>query len=89
LAGKLVSKKMGRTLTQTKVNNEQEGGGYGYGFATSEMFGHSVFGHAGTWAGMNTDLLIVPDTGYTIVVLSNLDPPAAQQVSAYIASSLL
>ncbi len=33
---------------------------------------------------MNGDLRIYPKTGYVVVVLANLDPPAAQQVSEYL-----
>jgi hypothetical protein len=29
-------------------------------------------------------LRIYPQSGYVVVVLSNLDPPAAQQVSAFL-----
>jgi hypothetical protein len=37
---------------------------------------------------MNGDLQIFPQTGYVIVVLSNLDPPAASRISDFIANRL-
>lgn len=46
------------------------------------------FGHGGGAPGMNGDLEIYPQAGYVIVVLSNLDPPAASRVSDFIANRL-
>ena len=37
---------------------------------------------------MNGDLAFEPTGGYMIVVLSNLDPPAAQQVAGFILGRL-
>jgi hypothetical protein len=37
---------------------------------------------------MNGDLAFEPDGGYVVVVLSNLDPPAAGRVSAFILERL-
>ncbi len=37
---------------------------------------------------MNGDLAFEPNGGYVIVVLSNLDPPAAGQVAAFILNQL-
>jgi hypothetical protein len=37
---------------------------------------------------MNGDLAFEPNGGYVVVVLSNLDPPAAGRVSAFILSRL-
>jgi hypothetical protein len=33
---------------------------------------------------MNGDLRIYPKSGYVVVVLSNLDPPAAQLASSFV-----
>lgn len=41
-------------------------------------------GHCGDAPGMNGDLRIYPQAGYVVAVPSNLDPPAAQQVSAFL-----
>jgi hypothetical protein len=37
----------------------------------------------GSTPGMNGDLKIDPGTGYVMVVLSNLDPPAATDIPAF------
>jgi hypothetical protein len=42
------------------------------------------FGHGGTWPGVSALFEIVPDGNYTIVVLSNLDMPAADRVTTRI-----
>jgi hypothetical protein len=33
---------------------------------------------------MNGDLRIYPKSGYVVVVLANLDPPAAQRIADYL-----
>lgn len=45
-------------------------------------------GHAGGAPGQNGELLHFLESGYTIVVLANRDPPAAQSVAAFIAKRL-
>ena len=62
------------------------GGGrmYAYGFEDERKNGVGPVGHSGGAPGMNGDLRIYPQSGYVIAVLSNLDPPAAQQVSGFI-----
>jgi hypothetical protein len=37
---------------------------------------------------MNGDLKICPKAGYVIAVLANMDPPAAQRASSFIANRL-
>jgi hypothetical protein len=44
------------------------------------------YGHGGGAPGMNGDLKICPQSGYIIAVLANLDPPAAQRASDYVAT---
>src|SRR5208282_2462362 len=46
------------------------------------------FGHGGGAPGMNGQLQILPQTGYVIVVLANLDPPAASRISDFIVNRL-
>jgi D-alanyl-D-alanine carboxypeptidase len=55
----------------------------GYGFAPSTYGNVRCHGHGGGAPGMNGRLFIC-DSGYTIVVLSNLDPPSANWISDYI-----
>jgi len=60
------------------------GGRYAYGFEDGRKDGVGAVGHGGGAPGMNGDLRIYPQSGYVVAVLSNLDPPAAQQVSAFL-----
>lgn len=46
--------------------------------------GIGAVGHGGGAPGMNGDLRIYPQSGYVVAVLSNLDPPAAQRISAFL-----
>ena len=63
----------------------------GYGFKYAFGFfdlrderGNGWVGHGGGAPGMNGDLRIYPRSGYVVVVLANLDPPAAQRISDYL-----
>jgi D-alanyl-D-alanine carboxypeptidase len=59
--------------------------GYAYGFMDArDADGNGSVGHGGGAPGMNGDLRIYPKSGYVVVVLSNLDPPAAQRISNYL-----
>jgi CubicO group peptidase (beta-lactamase class C family) len=58
---------------------------YGFGFATSpENVEPRWFGHSGGAEGINSSLKIYPDSGYTVIVMSNLDKPAAERVADFI-----
>jgi D-alanyl-D-alanine carboxypeptidase len=58
---------------------------YAYGFFDARRPGGGGFvGHGGGAPGMNGDLKIYPKTGYVVAVLTNLDPPAADEVSTYL-----
>jgi len=70
-------------LTTGKVATPS-GEKYAYGFGDNLANGVRSFGHAGGAPGMNGDLEIFPESGYVIAVLANLDPPAAQRVSAFL-----
>lgn len=61
----------------------------GLGFEVGEVSGHKRFGHAGAGPGMNTSLFVYPDSGYTVVVLSNLDPAFAQVFAERIGEVLM
>jgi D-alanyl-D-alanine carboxypeptidase len=60
------------------------GGRYAYGFEDGRKDGVGAVGHSGGAPGMSGDLRIYIPSGYVVAVLSNLDPPAAPQVSAYL-----
>jgi hypothetical protein len=61
---------------------------YAYGFTDRVVDGRRFVGHGGGAAGMNGELAFEPGGGYVVVVLSNLDPPAAGQVAAFILDRL-
>lgn len=73
-------------LTTGKV--DAMGGKYAYGFIERFKDGVRSFGHGGTAQGMSGDLVVFPDSGYVVVVLANMDPPAAQRVSDFITNRL-
>jgi D-alanyl-D-alanine carboxypeptidase len=73
-------------LTTGKVDTPG-GGKYAYGFSDSTSGGVRCFGHGGGAPGMNGDLLIC-DSGYTIAVLANLDPPVASRLADFIKARL-
>jgi D-alanyl-D-alanine carboxypeptidase len=82
-SGKLISK---ASLTQmiTPGRNSQ----YGFGMALTGEGATRSFGHAGGAPGQNGDLRVFPESGYVIVALSNLDPPAASKLVDFIAARL-
>ena len=84
-ANKLLDKKHTELLVARKTGGE--GGGYAYGFGTGKEDGITCFGHGGGAPGMNGSLNIC-DSGYTIVVLANMDPPAAQRVMIFLKARL-
>ena len=58
----------------------RRGASYGYGFANEDVNGHRVIFHDGGADGISTNLDIFADLGYTAIVLSNYDHPAARPV---------
>ena len=66
-SGKLVGKKYVEILTTPKP--ELSSPQYGYGFGIGER--EKVYGHNGGFPGINSDLTIFRDGGYTVAVMSN------------------
>jgi CubicO group peptidase (beta-lactamase class C family) len=87
---KLLNAELTRTITSGKVHPPgfPQNAKYGYGFGDFEMDGHHVIGHTGGAPGMNAALDMHWDTGYTVVVLSNMDPPQAMETAKYISQRL-
>ncbi len=71
-----------RLLIAGKVDSGR-GPQYAYGFMDARKGGVGWVGHGGGAPGMNGDLRIYPATGHVIAVLSNLDPPAASNISSF------
>jgi len=85
LCNKLLNKKMTQLVLTPKVlvgKKDDTTLHYGYGFQILDFGdGHFRYGHAGAFAGANARLDMYPWLGYTIVVLSNYDQPAAFKVA--------
>lgn len=83
--GKLLKKEL--LIEATRKTQTKMGGGYGFGFGVDLK--PAVYGHGGGAPGMNGMLRVLPETGVVIVVLSNLDPPAAGQLAQFIEQRIL
>jgi len=68
------------TAAQSKMGPNN---GYGFGFHAADDSAFGFYGHNGGAPGMNGDLRVYPKTGYVIVALSNLDPPAASGMADF------
>jgi CubicO group peptidase (beta-lactamase class C family) len=82
----------GLTAPQFTVEPAGEGKparSYGYGFGTGVFEGHRWFGHNGGSLGVNAEAAAFPDDGWTAVVLSNRDPPAATRLFRYARALIL
>ncbi len=75
-------------LLEGKVTMGQSIVKYAYGFIDRVQGGRRLVGHGGAFPGMSGELSFEPNGGYTVVVLSNLSPPAATLIEAFILSGL-
>lgn len=76
------------SLLTTGTQATPNGSKYGFGFFDVRLNGTRYFGHSGGAPGMSAELRVFPDSGYTVIVLSNVDPPAATAVAEYISDRL-
>jgi CubicO group peptidase (beta-lactamase class C family) len=90
LANKLLDAKHTELVTTGKVDlpGGMGGGRYGYGFQDQVAGDTRWIGHGGGAPGMNGELIIYPRSGYIIVALANLDPPAASRQAQFIGNRL-
>jgi CubicO group peptidase (beta-lactamase class C family)/predicted aspartyl protease len=56
----------------------------GYGFFSVEVNGTRAIGNNGGGPGINATFTVYPELGYTVVVMSNYDPPSASKVTTRI-----
>lgn len=63
-------------------------GMYALGFDDQTINGTRCFGHGGGAPGMNGELKICPAQGYVVVVLANMDPPAAGRMADFVVNRL-
>ncbi len=87
LGHKLLDPKHTQLLISGKVDTPG-GGQYAYGFGVGTEGGARWFGHGGGAPGMNGSLKVFPDSGYVVVALANLDPPAAGRIADFISRRL-
>ena len=85
---RLLNAEMTERVTTGKVDTGM-GDKYGFGFQDAMAGGHRIVGHNGGAPGMNAVLDVYWDSGYAVVVLSNFDPPAAENVLQQIRQRLL
>ena len=73
--GSLVSKAWLAEMA-TPQGPPAQGGAYGYAMEIEDIYGETVVGHSGGFPGVSTRLFLVLGSPYTVIVLSNQDPPA-------------
>jgi D-alanyl-D-alanine carboxypeptidase len=83
---KLLDAQHTKLMTTGKVANPFGFDAYGFGVQT--INGNQCFGHNGSGRGVNGDLEMCLNSSYAIIVLANIDPPAAEQVSQFIMGRL-
>jgi D-alanyl-D-alanine carboxypeptidase len=83
---KLLNAEHTELLTTGKVDTGR--GKYAFGFQDQVINGTRCFGHGGGAPGMNGALQICPGPGYVVVVLANMDPPAASRVADFVTNRL-
>jgi CubicO group peptidase (beta-lactamase class C family) len=79
-ANKLLSAKYTELITTGKVKMGGGGNQYAYGFGDLRINGKRAFGHNGGAPGIASSLSIFPETGYTVIVMTNYDPPMMMPV---------
>lgn len=62
---------------------------YGYGFGVGTTDGVRWYGHNGGAFGANSEVAAFPETGLSIVVLANRDPPAATDLFRWLRELVL
>lgn len=78
-SGRLLSRE--RFAEATRAQNDA--GWYGYGFVAVGQGPLRRYGHSGDFPGTNADVRIFPESGYVLIALSNIDPPAAYRLFRY------
>ena len=88
-SNRLLDAQYTEVLTTGKVITPRPRAKYAFGFE-DETTADDVrfFGHGGGAPGMNGRMSIFPASGYVIVVLANLDPPAADTIAQFIEQRL-
>ncbi len=72
-SGTLVSRQMLETMCTGVTEEPERQTEYGYGAQISSSNGNRVIWHGGGWKGVTDQYTVLPDLGYTVVILSNYD----------------
>jgi hypothetical protein len=81
---KLLSKNSNTELLTYTFNNE-----YGYGSEHAQIGKEQVVGHSGGFEKVCTELNIYLQSGYNVIILSDVDPPFAHFLSNKIKELLI
>ncbi|MGN6154230.1 MAG: serine hydrolase domain-containing protein [Sphingomicrobium sp.] len=84
-SGKLLGKDLTAEMLTPRIDfaGAQRPSKYGYGVDLGQCSGHGTFGHGGGGpnSGVSSVDYYVRDSGWSIIVLSNYDPPAAEDLA--------
>lgn len=83
----LLTKESTTLCTSGKVKYRE--GMYSYGFEENIINGHRIIGHTGGHDGIACELMIYPDLGYTVVILTNGEVENYWEVSNLIKKQLV
>lgn len=81
---RLLSPRYTEIMLTGKVATRKGGDFYGYGFGVRQANGFRIMGHNGGFPGVSSVYRMYRETGYTVVVMSNYDPPIADQIADWI-----
>lgn len=87
MRGRLLDAEHTRLLTEGGATL-QDGKFHRYDFGGTLPTGEKYVGHSGGAPGMNGELRIFPQNGYTVVVLANRDPPLATALANFVTERL-
>jgi CubicO group peptidase (beta-lactamase class C family) len=84
-AGALMSNKLLKAETLAEATHAQfTAGAYGFGFQVGRPEEARSYGHGGGAPGMNGILRVYPESGESVIVLCNLDPPSASRMGDWL-----
>ena len=84
-AGALMSNKLLKAETLAEATRPQfTKGDYGFGFQIGKPDEARTYGHGGGASGMNGILRVYPESGQSVIVLCNLDPPSASRLGDWL-----
>jgi CubicO group peptidase (beta-lactamase class C family) len=84
-ASALMSNRLLKAETLAEATRSQfKAGDYGFGFQLGPPEEVRTYGHGGGAPGMNGILRVYPESGQSVIVLCNLDPPSASRLGDWL-----